>query len=104
MARFTVGVDLGQSADPTALAVAKTVPLPADEIPLDHQGRALWRHTIVHLERFALKTPYPEIVAAVAALVHRPELQAAGRLWLSMGLGWVERLSICFSMRSEGNR
>lgn len=50
---FIAGLDLGQSADYTALAVCERVSL--DPSTLD----------VRHLERFRLGTPYPDIVAGV---------------------------------------
>ncbi len=66
---FCVGLDLGQSADYTALAVVQTVPL---EQPNSGPFEALH---LRHLERYPLRTPYPEIADKVAALVRSPELQ-----------------------------
>ena len=51
---FIIGVDLGQSQDPTALAVAE-VRKP------DIQVR--------HLERLPLGTPYPQVIERISALV-----------------------------------
>ena len=51
---FVVGVDLGQAHDPTAIAVAELVE------PDTH---------IRHLERLPLGTPYPAVVARIAAVV-----------------------------------
>jgi hypothetical protein len=58
---FYVGLDLGQSADYTALAVIEA------EDPT--QGLRLR-----HLERYPLRTPYPEIADKVARLVRDPAL------------------------------
>jgi hypothetical protein len=57
---FYVGLDLGQSADYTALAVVQ-----AGE---DKELR------LRHLERYPLRTPYPEIADKVARLVREPAL------------------------------
>ena len=62
---FCVGLDLGQSADYTALAVVQ-----------EGEGGEL---RLRHLERYKLRTPYPEQADAVAALMRderlmRPEL------------------------------
>ncbi len=51
---FTVGADIGQAHDPTALAVVETA---GDE------GR------VRHLERLPLGTPYPQVVARIVELV-----------------------------------
>jgi len=63
--RFTLGLDLGQASDYSALAVVERVgdgPEPG--------------HHIRHLRRFPLGTGYPEVVAAVAALLATPPLAA----------------------------
>jgi hypothetical protein len=62
---YVVGLDLGQSADYSALAVlTRTVP----------QGGGEAAYTVGHLHRWPLGTDYPAIVADVAALVGRPPL------------------------------
>ncbi len=50
MRRLTIGVDLGQANDPTAIAIAED-----------------GRH-IRHLERVALGTPYPQVINRVRVL------------------------------------
>jgi hypothetical protein len=64
---FCVGLDLGQSADYTALAVVENV----GERGQDHEVMALH---LRHLERYPLRTPYPEIADRVDALVRDPKL------------------------------
>jgi hypothetical protein len=59
--RFYMGLDLGQSADYTALAVIEAED-PTQELRLRH------------LERYPLRTPYPEIADKVARLVRNPAL------------------------------
>lgn len=66
-----LGLDLGQANDVSALTIAEHNRLPA-------------KYRVGHLQRFALKTPYPAIVAEVAALVRqlaprdpRPRLRLA---------------------------
>lgn len=57
--KATIGVDIGQQRDPTAIAVAQ------QQDRLDGA-----RHYVVrHLERLPLGTPYPAVAARVAALV-----------------------------------
>jgi hypothetical protein len=62
--RYLAGLDLGQAADYTALIIAEQV---RDE-------DAPTRYDVRHIQRYRLHTPYPEIVAAVAATLGRPEL------------------------------
>ena len=57
---FYVGLDLGQSADYSALAIAEKTE--DDDLHLRH------------LERYPLRTPYPRIADAVAVLVNREEV------------------------------
>jgi hypothetical protein len=65
---FYVGLDLGQTADYTALAVVHSV---QTRMP---DGQAAKGHHLRHLERYPLRTPYPEIVEKVAALVRDEKL------------------------------
>jgi hypothetical protein len=68
MMPFYVGVDLGQSADYTAVAVIQTV---TEENPAGGTERHLH---LRHLERYELGTLYPEIADKVASLVRSPSL------------------------------
>jgi hypothetical protein len=65
---FYVGLDLGQSADYTALAVVHSV---HTRKPDGHTAKALH---LRHLERYPLRTPYPEIAQNVAALIRDEQL------------------------------
>jgi len=60
-AEFTVGVDLGQSFDPTAVAVVRKLRGISDA-PIFQIG---------HLERLPLQTPYPGVVNHVGHLIQR---------------------------------
>jgi hypothetical protein len=63
--KYTLGLDLGQTKDYTALCV------------LERHGeaeKAIFQAR--HLERFALGTPYPAIVAAVADMLKQPPLSS----------------------------
>jgi hypothetical protein len=66
---FYVGLDLGQAADYTALAVVQSV----KEHNPETEGIQKYLH-LRHLERYELGTSYPEIADKVAALMQRPEL------------------------------
>jgi len=61
---FCIGLDLGQASDYTALAVVEK---------LEANGASSSRNCIAlhlrHLERYPLRTPYPEIAERVAALM-----------------------------------
>lgn len=65
MNSFLMGLDLGQAQDYTALAIAEQQP--GEDYTATYHVR--------HLQRFKLGTPYPDIVAAVAALLASPQLE-----------------------------
>jgi hypothetical protein len=72
--RHMLGLDLGQRSDPSALTVTQErTPLrmgPAGE-GLVPDGDPVYR--VVHIDRFDLGTPYPEVVRRVAAVQRAPE-------------------------------
>jgi hypothetical protein len=61
MGTVTLGVDIGQRVDPTAICVAES-----ESRPIEGKDRPEAHHVVRHLERLALGTPYPEIVARIA--------------------------------------
>jgi hypothetical protein len=71
---FFLGLSLAPPSAPTGLAVLSRSPaLDAAGAPrLDHNGDALGRYALVHLERAAAGTPYPDVVKFVADLLARP--------------------------------
>jgi hypothetical protein len=83
---FYIGVDLGQSRDPTAIAVVQQV---------GNQFRC------GHLERVPLGTPYPLIVARVAALMQHPTV--AGNVRLAIDATGVGR-PVCDMFERAGIR
>jgi hypothetical protein len=66
---FVVGLDLGQMQDYTALCILEKVYF--DSVDSYH---------LRHLQRFPLRTTYPDIVAAVQALMQSPDLGENKRL------------------------
>lgn len=64
---YFVGLDLGQSADPSALAVVEQSP--GYDLPKPRHSYA-----VRHLHRWELGTPYPQIVREVASLLARDPL------------------------------
>lgn len=65
MGVVTIGVDIGQRVDPTAIAVVEREQRPGT-------AGLGWHHTARYLERLPLGTPYPDValrLAEVAALV-----------------------------------
>lgn len=76
---FLAGLDLGQSGDPTALAIAET--------SVNSVGVSVYQFR--HLERFPLGTSYPDIVDEVH------------RRWAQFGLGGVDSL-LCVDYTGVG--
>src|SRR5262245_8015174 len=68
--RFFVGLDLGQAADFSALAVLDR-PHVLPGAPAAERRPA---YALRHLARFPLGTPYPQVADAVVALLQRPPL------------------------------
>ena len=71
---FYVGLDIGQSADYTALAVVQTVR------ETNEQGSIESFLHLRHLERYALRTLYPDIAESVASLMRDERLTEPVRL------------------------
>jgi hypothetical protein len=75
--RYVVGVDLGQSADPTAIAILhwKTVPCETwTHENFVHRQDAKESLEVRYLQRLALGQSYPEQVQHVADMLARPPL------------------------------
>jgi len=68
--RYTIGVDLGQSNDSTAIAVVRKIERFPDK-PIFQVG---------HLSRVALGTPYPAIVVHVMDMLARPRFRGKSEL------------------------
>lgn len=67
---ITIGVDIGQKRDPTAIAVVEL-----DRRDVD--GNHTETHFVVrYLDRLPLGTPYPEVARRVAAIAERAARQA----------------------------
>jgi hypothetical protein len=75
--RYTVGVDLGQSHDPTAVCVVRRI---------DDGPRPIFQ--VGHLERLPLNTSYLQIVSHVMRQMARPPLAGKSELLVDMsGVG-----------------
>jgi hypothetical protein len=74
--RFFAGLDIGQLSDFTALAIMERVYV--NEEHLDIETRV--EHRLVHLDRFELGTPYPEVVDRLAEFFAREPLMGKTRL------------------------
>lgn len=84
LSRFIMGVDLGQSNDPTAICVIHHTVTPTGDWAIsygDHvrpnvsRERGETRFDVRALERVSLGTPYPQVVARVGELLTRPPLR-----------------------------
>lgn len=76
--RFSVGVDLGQAQDYTAIAVVESarVVLPERD-PITWSFRTEVLHSCRHAERVPLEVPYPDVAAHVSRLVQRAKAEGA---------------------------
>lgn len=77
---FIMGVDLGQSQDPTAIIVLKATRAPLDTWTVNERAHTTQQDVeecfdVVHAERMPLGTSYPAIVAHVDTLLARPPLR-----------------------------
>jgi hypothetical protein len=72
--RFTIGVDLGQVSDYTAICILEKYVQPLREVDENGNQKTAVRYEIRHLERPPLGTSYPQIVTNVAALMRSPAL------------------------------
>jgi hypothetical protein len=68
--RYFLGLDLGQTSDPSALVALRRTPLPAT-LNCERYWKTRYRFEVCGLKRWPLKTPYTQIAADVAALIAR---------------------------------
>jgi hypothetical protein len=66
--RYYTGLDLGQTNDPTAVAVLEKSKV------IDPKGKELSHYDVRHLERFKLGTSYPDICTRVCTMFDSPLL------------------------------
>jgi len=96
--RWCVGVDLGQSSDPTAIAVVHHRVEPLEDEWITKRATVPNRYHILrqktdewfevpHLERLALGTSYPAIVQHVAAMLGRAPVRGADVVIDQTGVG-----------------
>lgn len=74
MVDFYIGLDLGQSHDYTALAIAERI-----DLPTGGKSKAGCYH-LRHLERFKLGTSYPAVVERVMGLLTTEPLRGRSKL------------------------
>ena len=74
IARFFVGLDLGQAHDPSALAVLERKELTGEWDAVMYAYRKMAAMQLRYLERIPLGTPYPEVVERVREVTRSGEL------------------------------
>jgi hypothetical protein len=74
--RYFAGLDIGQLSDYTALAIMERVYKYEDHLDIETQ----LEHRLVHLMRFELGTPYPEVVDRLGEFFAREPLAGRTRL------------------------
>src|SRR3974390_75777 len=102
--KFSVGLDLGQSHDPTALAVVEYHRTPVDEFTVDNDRKTMRQiykehFDVVHLERLPLGTNYVDVAHYVAAIMDRSPLKESGAELLADATG-VGRAATAIMRRS----
>jgi hypothetical protein len=74
--KYFAGLDIGQLADYTALAIMARVYVNEDDLDIETQVE----HRLVHLDRFELARPYPEVVDRLGEFFAREPLAGRTRL------------------------
>ncbi len=84
MTRFLVGVDVGKIVDHSTISVCEQLLRKMEELmPIRWKSEnqpVLDIYKIRHLERFPLKTPYPEVVERLVRMMEEPRLRQEGRI------------------------
>src|SRR5947207_2289032 len=68
---YVIGLDLGQSRDPTAIAVVRSLPRFGEASRDQFLEDGTEQYQCGHLQRLPLGTPYPAIIGHVAGLLDR---------------------------------
>ncbi len=92
MPSFTVGLDLGQSRDPSALVVVERIEHITGYTEPDGPAGQVWPETVDHyyvrrIQRWLLGTPYPAVVGDVCELFAEPALEDAMFRFDATGVG-----------------
>lgn len=68
--RYTIGADLGQTTDPTAIVIIETIDKPVPQIRSGVMVAPTRKisHQVRHIERLPLRTPYDRVVEHVVRL------------------------------------
>lgn len=77
---YIIGLDLGQSQDPTALAIL-------ERTPVDAAGHPETTYAVRHLQRFSLGTAYTAVVGSVAQMAGTSRLRSAPVVVDQTGVG-----------------
>lgn len=82
MKRFTLGLDLGQAQDFSALVIVE------HDVAEDVQPEGqITQYDVPHIQRWPLGTPYPKIVADVATMMQSPQLAECALVVDATGVG-----------------
>jgi len=74
-----VGVDLGQTTDFSAVAIIQQTEKPGDWNAATFAREIEVRRDVNHLEKMALGTPYPDVVARLCAIIRSKALENTNR-------------------------
>ncbi len=91
----TLGVDIGQRVDPTAICVAEC------QSRTDSRGTVSYHHVIRYLDRLPLGTPYPEVAKRVSSIARAVEQRTTRRPDVFLDVTGVGA-GVCDIMRSDG--
>lgn len=91
---YFVGLDFGQAADYTAIAILQPVAIPTGLYHPNGKPKTYPECHVRHLDRFELRTPYPDIVDSVTRLVGTLEKmeQSSGVVELGTPGEWTMRV------------
>ena len=83
--RWIVGVDIGQSQDPTAISIMRHHSTPSDHWNVDNAKKTTRQEAdefcdVVHVERVPLKTDYGAVADRVREMLDRDPLRRAEHL------------------------
>jgi hypothetical protein len=87
MTQFVIGLDLGQTQDPSALAILSRPVVPGGPRGQPNEPVAKPTFDVCHLQRWPLGTAYPQVVADVVKLLQAPALAGAALVVDQTGVG-----------------
>jgi hypothetical protein len=95
---WSIGIDLGQANDPSAVCGIERVQSYVREHAQDKPKLYQTRYNVRHLERLPLGLPYPQQAAHFLAMLARPELAGADVYVDGTGVG----RAVCDLLRDTG--